>query len=453
MHNTPLLSTVVLIAAAAYTIQAQSLIVLKCWIVPICLMHMMIRSIVLDGDTATGSSRRLLFFPELVGVWGTETNKTLQAKAVVAKTSTATENVPLYRLPLAIKELWLAQGWKRGDASKESQSTGRCRAFIVNIKRLPLVVTRELLFWRKRDTLLWMVMGACCILGALERQIPAKLPSLNSLVGVLPVFPLLVIVPFLLWKSHAAKAVDYTYLAVLGKQSASTAFLGLGLLSCSPATPSDMFRYEATEAFVAAQENEAAIASLHSATVRQLEAEKRAADIAADPFYPELTETNDGGCCGTWTMDQIRWPMTIYIVGVHILALVGLNWLRWAKPQTLLFAFILWPITGFGITGGAHRLWAHRSYEAAPLARWIMMVFASMANQGTVFHWARDHRTHHRHSETPSDPHNARRGFFFAHVGCVYFYFILTVIPSRTNPAHNLTRSPSNHMYSPPPYT
>lgn len=31
--------------------------------------------------------------------------------------------------------------------------------------------------------------------------------------------------------------------------------------------------------------------------------------------------------------------------------------------------------------------------------------------------WARDHRVHHKFSETDADPHNAKRGFFFSHVG------------------------------------
>lgn len=31
--------------------------------------------------------------------------------------------------------------------------------------------------------------------------------------------------------------------------------------------------------------------------------------------------------------------------------------------------------------------------------------------------WSRDHRVHHKYSETDADPHNARRGFFFAHIG------------------------------------
>lgn len=29
----------------------------------------------------------------------------------------------------------------------------------------------------------------------------------------------------------------------------------------------------------------------------------------------------------------------------------------------------------------------------------------------------RDHRVHHKFSETEADPHNAKRGFFFSHVG------------------------------------
>jgi len=45
------------------------------------------------------------------------------------------------------------------------------------------------------------------------------------------------------------------------------------------------------------------------------------------------------------------------------------------------------------------------------------MLFNSMANQGSIFHWSRDHRVHHKFSETEADPYNANRGFFFAHVG------------------------------------
>ena len=40
-----------------------------------------------------------------------------------------------------------------------------------------------------------------------------------------------------------------------------------------------------------------------------------------------------------------------------------------------------------------------------------------LALQNDIYEWSRDHRVHHKYSETDADPHNAKRGFFFAHVG------------------------------------
>ena len=45
------------------------------------------------------------------------------------------------------------------------------------------------------------------------------------------------------------------------------------------------------------------------------------------------------------------------------------------------------------------------------------MLANSIANQGSIYHWSRDHRVHHKFSETHADPHDATRGFFFAHMG------------------------------------
>jgi stearoyl-CoA desaturase (Delta-9 desaturase) len=73
--------------------------------------------------------------------------------------------------------------------------------------------------------------------------------------------------------------------------------------------------------------------------------------------------------------------------------------------------------SGLGITAGCHRLWAHRSYEASFAVRVFLMLCNSIACQGSIHHWVRDHRLHHKFSETETDPHNAQRGFFFAHMG------------------------------------
>ncbi|XP_039305445.1 acyl-CoA Delta(11) desaturase isoform X2 [Solenopsis invicta] len=70
-----------------------------------------------------------------------------------------------------------------------------------------------------------------------------------------------------------------------------------------------------------------------------------------------------------------------------------------------------------GITAGNHRLWAHRSYKAKWPLQLLLVIMSTIAFQFDVIHWSRDHRVHHKYSETDADPHNAKRGFFFAHVG------------------------------------
>jgi stearoyl-CoA desaturase (delta-9 desaturase) len=49
------------------------------------------------------------------------------------------------------------------------------------------------------------------------------------------------------------------------------------------------------------------------------------------------------------------------------------------------------------------------------------MIWTSITNQGTIYHWARDHIVHHKYSDTTADPHNINNGFFFAHVGWLLY--------------------------------
>ncbi|XP_038221938.1 acyl-CoA Delta(11) desaturase-like [Zerene cesonia] len=77
----------------------------------------------------------------------------------------------------------------------------------------------------------------------------------------------------------------------------------------------------------------------------------------------------------------------------------------------------MYTISGFGITGGAHRLWTHRAFKATlPLKLFFLAAFAS-AGQNSLEQWVRDHRVHHKYSDTDADPHNANRGLFFSHIG------------------------------------
>lgn len=50
----------------------------------------------------------------------------------------------------------------------------------------------------------------------------------------------------------------------------------------------------------------------------------------------------------------------------------------------------------------------------------IELFFTLLSFQRDAYTWALDHRVHHKYSETVADPHNANRGFFFAHVGWLF---------------------------------
>lgn len=72
---------------------------------------------------------------------------------------------------------------------------------------------------------------------------------------------------------------------------------------------------------------------------------------------------------------------------------------------------------GHGITMGAHRLWAHKTYKANLPLRIILAFCQTLAFQNHIYEWVRDHRVHHKFTDTDADPHNSQRGFFFSHMG------------------------------------
>lgn len=114
----------------------------------------------------------------------------------------------------------------------------------------------------------------------------------------------------------------------------------------------------------------------------------------------------------------IVWRNVAIILTLHAGGLYGL-YLVFTEAQwkTTAAAFIMYWIGGLGITAGVHRLWAHRAYKAKLPLRILLMIFNTMALENHIYEWARDHRVHHKYSETDADPHDARRGFIFSHFG------------------------------------
>uniref|UniRef100_A0A2I2ZW12 Stearoyl-CoA desaturase 5 n=1 Tax=Gorilla gorilla gorilla TaxID=9595 RepID=A0A2I2ZW12_GORGO len=117
---------------------------------------------------------------------------------------------------------------------------------------------------------------------------------------------------------------------------------------------------------------------------------------------------------------NIVWRNVVLMSLLHLGAVYSLVLIPKAKPLTLLWAYFCFLLAALGVTAGAHRLWSHRSYRAKLPLRIFLAVANSMAFQNDIFEWSRDHRAHHKYSETDADPHNARRGFFFSHIGWLF---------------------------------
>ncbi|MFH4976897.1 hypothetical protein AB6A40_003606 [Gnathostoma spinigerum] len=114
---------------------------------------------------------------------------------------------------------------------------------------------------------------------------------------------------------------------------------------------------------------------------------------------------------------EIVWRNVFLFALLHIGAVIGVYQMTYAKWQTVVWSLLCWMLTSLGVTAGAHRLWSHRSYKARWPFRAVLMLFNSMAFQNDIIEWSRDHRCHHKWTDTDADPHNINRGFFFSHVG------------------------------------
>ncbi|XP_067616966.1 acyl-CoA Delta-9 desaturase [Eurosta solidaginis] len=115
---------------------------------------------------------------------------------------------------------------------------------------------------------------------------------------------------------------------------------------------------------------------------------------------------------------EIVWFNVMLFVVLHSMAFYGI-YLIYAENAYLEFviSYLYAMLGGLGITAGVHRLWSHRAYKARLPLRIFLMLCQSLAFQNSIYEWCRDHRVHHKFTDTNADPHNSGRGFFFAHMG------------------------------------
>ena len=120
--------------------------------------------------------------------------------------------------------------------------------------------------------------------------------------------------------------------------------------------------------------------------------------------------------------------ITLPFAGVVAAFILLWGWgFSWTQLGILIVMYVL---TALGITVGFHRLFTHRSFETNRVVQFVLAALGSMAIQGSLMKWVAQHRLHHQHSDTPSDPHSPHnhgggvwgviRGFWHAHIGWAF---------------------------------
>jgi stearoyl-CoA desaturase (delta-9 desaturase) len=83
---------------------------------------------------------------------------------------------------------------------------------------------------------------------------------------------------------------------------------------------------------------------------------------------------------------------------------------------SLVAFFVALRIVGLANTVGFHRLLTHRSFKTKPWLRNTLTLVAAQYS-GSPMLWVGVHRVHHTISDSPTDPHTTKHGFWYAHAG------------------------------------
>ena len=113
---------------------------------------------------------------------------------------------------------------------------------------------------------------------------------------------------------------------------------------------------------------------------------------------------------------RIDWLRTLPFIGLHV-ACLGVLWVGWSW-FALGMAAALYAVRMFALTAFYHRYFSHKAFRTSRAVRFVFAAIGATCVQRGPLWWAAHHRRHHRHTDTPQDPHSPRHlGFWRSHMG------------------------------------
>lgn len=114
----------------------------------------------------------------------------------------------------------------------------------------------------------------------------------------------------------------------------------------------------------------------------------------------------------------------LYLLGspgfllMHVACLLvlwaGFSWIA------LFTCVAFYVVRAFGITGGYHRYFSHRTYKTSRFFQFVLALLGTSAAQQGPLWWSAHHRNHHKYSDTKDDVHSpSMQGFWWSHMGWI----------------------------------
>jgi stearoyl-CoA desaturase (delta-9 desaturase) len=133
---------------------------------------------------------------------------------------------------------------------------------------------------------------------------------------------------------------------------------------------------------------------------------------------------------GAARVEQVLLAVFIVVPLLAVAAAVPVAWGWGLGWHDVVIAFVMYAISGHGITVGFHRYFTHGAFKAKKALRVALAVAGSLAIEGPVIRWVADHRRHHAYSDREGDPHSPWRygatvgalikGLWHAHIGWMF---------------------------------
>jgi stearoyl-CoA desaturase (Delta-9 desaturase) len=118
---------------------------------------------------------------------------------------------------------------------------------------------------------------------------------------------------------------------------------------------------------------------------------------------------------------SLDWTNILFIAFSHLMAIAALLYMPLVQFSWWTFGLgLAWfALCAVSITGGYHRLFSHRTYQACWPLRLLYLLWGAASVQNSALKWSSDHRKHHAFTDNERDPYNINRGFWWAHIGWV----------------------------------